>query len=393
MDAQGVTGLRAHARRQWLMLPALVCLALTVAPGAQASSLGTTAQDLSGSAIQSAQQAIGNAEQTSGSPGGDAPGSGGSAAASTQDTGGTALADAQTAANTQIAAAQNTTSTTLADTQTAANTQIAAAQNTAANTLADAQNTANAQITAAQTAVTQPGDTVAAIQAPTSPTVTWGSSAGFTVNPPSVVFPTDLSVTAAWNAAVPAFDTAMGPTSMITAVKSIVSSLTPTQPTATSWQLLSAPRSGSGLSTWPRDRSAVSPASAGRPGAPRGLQVSPLAWLTVGPFASDGLMGHLVGAIDAVISPSAGPLRPVGRAEMDPRANSLGGSAAPWYLFSPAGGGATGASGADGGVGPAGALLVAACVALLVVLSGRRLSLELLPWRSALPASPPDRPG
>jgi hypothetical protein len=375
------------------MLPALLCLALTVAPGAQASSLGTTVQDLSGSAIQSAQQAIGNAEQTSGGPGGDAPSSGGSAPASTQDTGGAALGDAQSAANTQIAAAQNTASKSLTDAQTAANTQITAAQDTASNTLADAQNTANAQITAAQTAVTQASETVAAVQAPTSPTVTSTSSAGLTLSPPSIALPTDLSLAASWSPAVPAYDFGSGATSITTAVESIVSSLTPTQPTATSWHPLSGPPSEGGLSIWPRDRSVVSPASAERPGAPPGRRVSPLAWLTVGPFASAALMGHLVGGIQAVISPSAGALRPVGRADTGPHANALGGSAAPWYLFSPAGGGVTGASGAGGGVGPAGALLVAACVALLVVLSARRLSLELLPWRSVLPASPPDRPG
>lgn len=58
----------------------------------------------------------------------------------------------------------------------------------------------------------------------------------------------------------------------------------------------------------------------------------------------------------------------------------------------PPAGGAAGASG-GGGAAPAVALLAAFALSLLIAPSGRRMSLELLPWRSATWALPHEHPG
>jgi hypothetical protein len=68
-------------------------------------------------------------------------------------------------------------------------------------------------------------------------------------------------------------------------------------------------------------------------------------------------------------------------------------AAPPSVPLAPAGGGAAGGAGSGIGGAPAAALLAAAALWLLQSLLSRRLPFDLPPWRSALPASPPDRPG
>lgn len=59
----------------------------------------------------------------------------------------------------------------------------------------------------------------------------------------------------------------------------------------------------------------------------------------------------------------------------------------------PAAGGATAGSGAGGGGAAAAGVLATASLALLIFLASGRLPLDLLPMRSKLAASPPERPG
>lgn len=61
--------------------------------------------------------------------------------------------------------------------------------------------------------------------------------------------------------------------------------------------------------------------------------------------------------------------------------------------LAPPAGGVAGASAGGGGAAPAVALLAAFALSLLIAPSGRRMSLELLPWRSATWALPHDHPG
>jgi type II secretory pathway pseudopilin PulG len=157
------------------------------------------------------------------------------------------------------------------------------------------------------------------------------------------------------------------------------------------WRPQSGLRSGIGPPpTWPRERPVPRPVTAEHPGASLGTPSLGLGLVHEPPTAGRP-SGHALGSNE----------RPQARRSREPStplyddstASSVTLVASAPISAAPPAGGAAGAGFGGGGGAPAAALLALFALSLLIAPSGRRMSLELPPWRSVTCTSPLERPG
>jgi hypothetical protein len=335
--------LRTNVRRLFAIGAACLIAAAISAPAASASGLSLDIQSQVNSAAQLAQQMTANARQTVSS-----------GVAAAQDTAGSA-----------VAGARQTMQTALAQTATLPSA------------------------TTSQTSAVSPSapPSSAGPSSPTSgpPSPPPGQGA---MQPGTIAAAEGLAATIANDAGVAGSLPRQASAHALTAASALAPQPAGATGATQPRRPLSGPhrRTGSPPSR-PRDRFAPRPVPAERPEA--SFVTSPRASVPItGAPASKRPTGRSVatGHVRGHHATQAAAPR-----EADSTARALTADA-PSSAVPPAGG-AAGAAGGGSGQAPAAALLAAIALSLLIGPSGRRMSLELPPWRSAALALPPERPG
>jgi hypothetical protein len=333
---------------RWLLVFAAVCvISAAIAPAAGASSLTGNAQAQINSAEQLAQQMTANAQQTAAS----------------------GVTAAENAASNAEAGARQTIATALDQTATLTSTTAGQANSGSASGSSSSSGTSSP-------VGTQDGTTegTASSQTPSGSTpsaAVQGLAAGVADQvgvPASIPPPASTHALKALTGPAPQRATRSGATR-------------PRRP-------LSGRRSRTGPPPkWPRDRAVSRPVPAEHPGAAIALRSDGSGPIPEAPTSGRPAV-HTTGMSGRARGHRGG--RPT-RAPDDSTAGSL--AADEPISVAPPAGGSAGAAGGGSGAAPAVALLAAFALSLLIGPSGRRMSLELSPWRSALLALPPERPG